>query len=348
MPGEPFAYRDPVIHPPEYLLSPAEVSKMMDHIDLEDYFPCLYDFGLCQSQTIPLTLHSTGVRPHSVVKHVAGDMQEVAYLPQVQCDPPEWSVAVDAGVLVDTHMMPNGWTRVFLFAYNEILGANFELKLSPNYPSVRAHLWHQFAWFAQANSIFGRLGLECSSCSYIDRIQIRYKVIGWAPGSLGKIYLFLPPYRTFFSADLTRVCFPKAEPYWSFNPSGTDHLSNNQTSAPAIPQTCLEILVDQISIDEAVLEDIHKFNTRKGFDADSQEVAKHLELPLYCLGAEGDPSPSSLYYYSDLSWMEGCESALHSTNKQIRYSSISDLFTEPLADTDSDEEKILYPRARTE
>ncbi|KAK7026378.1 hypothetical protein R3P38DRAFT_3530643 [Favolaschia claudopus] len=251
---------------------------------------------LIEFRTIPLSRHSS-VRPHSLVKHGDGNLQEIAFHLQVNSDLPKWSAFVNDAIYGDTNIMPNGWTCVLLSG-NDILGASFRLpfkiikargdQTSPSYPLFR----QLFAWFAQANYIFDRLGLECSSCSYIDSICVDCGLTGYIQSrSPEKIFLFLPPYRTFLSADSTRYGFPREEPYLSFDPRGKDRLSANEALNLGLPQARIDISVAHHFVDDAFLKDLRTFHAREGFDPDSQEIAEHLGLALYCFADSEDPSP---------------------------------------------------------
>ncbi|KAK7063348.1 hypothetical protein R3P38DRAFT_2818264 [Favolaschia claudopus] len=321
-----FVGADMTIHSPKYILPPVEASKMIDSLDLESYYDNLLGLGLWQVRTILLGRHST-IRPHGVVKDVAGDLQEVAYL-QLEPTPPDrwyWSWG-------NTDMMPNKWTRVRSTEFVEHprpQDSTFSLQL---YCGSHQAGVEEFAPFAQANYITRHLDLEPSSYSYIGEVYPRYSLSSWLPGSLQEIFFFLPPARGFYTSDLTQCCFTTEEPYWSFDPSGNNRLSPNEALNLGLPQASLEIFVDQVFVDEALFKDLHTFHTMKGFNAESQEIAKHLGLPLYYFGDEGDPPPSPLF---DVPY----DSKEH---KPLD----GDLAPRSpfLEDVESDDEQILYPR----
>ncbi|KAK7001917.1 hypothetical protein R3P38DRAFT_3283747 [Favolaschia claudopus] len=323
------------IHSPKYLLPPAEVSRMIDFIDLELYHCRLS--GMFESRIISLARHSS-IRPYSIVKHVAGNLQEMAFLPQIHYDTPIWEPDVN-GILFDK-FPPNGWSS-FLLSGNEMRCSSFQLTLTTDWMRCPWRNFNRylefrerFAWSAQANYIFGRPGMESSSCSYIDLILARYCLTSEIPPSL-EIVLFLPPPWSFFSTDLTRCCFPKDEPYWSFDQSGKECLSSKEASDLGLPQIELEIDVFHHFVNEALLKDIRTFHTRKGFNPGSQEVAKHLGVQLYCFGDEGDPVPSPVCRPDFEDWGAGEDqmSDIHSGN------------TTPISDyMESDDDQILYPR----
>ncbi|KAK7063346.1 hypothetical protein R3P38DRAFT_3415111 [Favolaschia claudopus] len=271
------------IRSPGYLLPPVEVSKIIDSLDLEFYYSELIDLRLWH-RTIPLARNSN-IRPHSVVKDVAGDLQEVAYL-QVNPSPPQtWYIQRGNDIQVEPHMMPNGWTRCSgTVEHKQLPDLNFELQLCCGSSEVPEE---QFSPFAHANYIASHLRLQCSSYS--------------------------------------------EEAYWSFDPSGDDCLSPNEALNLALPQASLEIFVSHAFVDEALFKDLHTFHTMKGFNADSQEIAKHLGLPLLYFGDEGDPPPSPLFDISQPD-DEGFDS-----DDLVDMSPF-------LEDTESDDEQILYPR----
>ncbi|KAK7026346.1 hypothetical protein R3P38DRAFT_3192999 [Favolaschia claudopus] len=339
-----------VVHPPKSLLPPMDLVKMGDFLGLDFYF-----LGL--SWTVPSKMYQvrtlgphSSVRPSSVVKHVAGDMQEMAFIPEVYLDletlRSTWSVTVGDSGAVNAHNMPNGWTRVFLSGIEfSARGASFELSLIADDEFDE----NQIAWFLQANYIFRRLDLSYSSCSYIDSALVRYRVAGSAPGCLRDMYLFLPPRRTFLSLDCTRFCFPKEEPYWSFDSSGNDRLAPSAASNLCLPQIELEFLVKHIFMDKDVLDDIRTFDTRKGFNANSQDIAPYLRQPLYYFGDEGDPTPSPLIHHEDLddSDLFNWDGEYYTSREVEDNESSEDDFAHPtpfLEDAESDDEQILYPR----
>ncbi|KAK7026344.1 hypothetical protein R3P38DRAFT_1040541 [Favolaschia claudopus] len=323
-------FTDPTatIRPTKCLIPPGEVSQIIDSMDLESYYFQLdVKPYLCQTRRISLDRNST-VRPYSVVKHVAGSLQEIAYLPQVTSGEPRWEHNYSSSVV---HIMPNGWTRVF-HGGNEIPGA----KLFFN-----SEVWvgkQRRPWYAQSNYIFGCMCRpQCFSCSYIECTRAECKPISSIPPSLKKPFLYLPPARAFFTPDLTRICYPDltARPYWCFDPSGKDHLSSQEALDLGLPPIQLKILVDHIFMEdsEEIIKDIHRFHTRKGFNPKSQDVAKHLGLQLYCFGEEEDPAPSPLY---------GPNSP--GDFFDVDYPVFGWEWTDDEEDHESDDEQILYPR----
>ncbi|KAK7001918.1 hypothetical protein R3P38DRAFT_3367891 [Favolaschia claudopus] len=341
----PFVEADMTIHSPKYILPPVEASEMIDSLDLESYYRKLIGLRLWQVRTIPLARHST-IRPHGVVKDVAGDLQEVAYLQLNHTPAKKWSFQLGNVVYpgyMGTDMLPNGWTRCSnKFAkHSQLRDFSFRLQLCCGSPEAPQEL---FSPFAQANYITSHLGTECSSYSFIGTIYASYSFTSWQlPESLGEIFLFLPPSRGFFTPNLTRCCFTTEEHYWSFDPSGKDRLSPNEALNLGLPQASLEILVSQIYVDEALFKDLHTFHTMKGFNADSQEIAKHLGLPLFYFGDEGDPPPSPLFDVSSDSVAQ-----LHEGSDEEKEHKPLDGDLAPrspfLEDVESDDEQILYPR----
>ncbi|KAK7063360.1 hypothetical protein R3P38DRAFT_2818279 [Favolaschia claudopus] len=335
------------IHSPKYILPPMEASGMIDSLDLKSYYRELIGLGLWwQVRTLPLARHST-IRPHGVVKDVAGDLQEVAYLQLNHTPAKKWSF--QGGNVVypgyfGTHMLLNGWTRCSeKFAeHSQLRDFSFKLQLCCGSPEAPQEL---FSPFAQANYITSHLGTECSSYSFIGTVYASYSFTSWQlPESLGEIFLFLPPSRGFFTPNLTRCCFTTEEHYWSFDPSGNDRLSPNEALNLGLPQASLEILVSQIYVDETLFKDLHTFHTMKGFNPDSQEIAKHLGLPLFYFGDEGDPPPSPLFDVSSDSI-----APLHEGSDNEKDNEPSDGDRGPRGpfmeeDPESDDEQILYPR----
>jgi hypothetical protein len=59
-------------------------------------------------------------------------------------------------------------------------------------------------------------------------------------------------------------------------------------TALAFPSISLSTKIDGWSWDGSVYAGLRQFHQAKGFDPDSQDIARHLEEPLYNLAAETD------------------------------------------------------------
>jgi hypothetical protein len=105
-----------------------------------------------------------------------------------------------------------------------------------------------------------------------------------------KAFLFLPPLMDFLSPDGTRFQYPTRTPYWSLNLSGDPPLAPAHEIALGLPSVKLEIVMEGRYYSPQVYEAIREFHQHKGFNPESQDVARKLGDELYHLvNDEMDP-----------------------------------------------------------
>ncbi|KAJ7724724.1 hypothetical protein DFH07DRAFT_262372 [Mycena maculata] len=93
-------------------------------------------------------------------------------------------------------------------------------------------------------------------------------------------YLFTCPGRD-FRTGLTSFRWPNCPTYWSLDPSGAERLSIEEARHLGFPNVQFTTEITGHSWDASVYKGLHQFHTGKKFDADSQNVVRHLGLPLY-------------------------------------------------------------------
>jgi hypothetical protein len=89
-------------------------------------------------------------------------------------------------------------------------------------------------------------------------------------------FLFLCPEEDFHVGP-SSFCWPVCPAYWSLDPSGVNRLSLEEATRHGFPHTT----IDGWYWDGIVYTGLRHFHQAKGFDPDSQEVAKHLRYPLF-------------------------------------------------------------------
>ncbi|KAJ7153842.1 hypothetical protein C8R46DRAFT_897824, partial [Mycena filopes] len=77
--------------------------------------------------------------------------------------------------------------------------------------------------------------------------------------------------------------------YWSLDPSGVERLSTEEATRLGFPPLELTTKVWGMSWDASVYDGLRQFHQAKGFNPESQDVARHLGYPLYQLSEEVDP-----------------------------------------------------------
>lgn len=83
--------------------------------------------------------------------------------------------------------------------------------------------------------------------------------------------------------------WPDCPVYWSRDPSGVEHLTTEQAIQLGFPSIRLSAEVSGLYWDASVYAGLRQFHQGKGFDPDSQDVARHLGYLLFKLSAEVDP-----------------------------------------------------------
>ena len=85
-------------------------------------------------------------------------------------------------------------------------------------------------------------------------------------------------------------CISSESPaYWYTDPSGTKRLSAEEATDLRFPTIEFTMNVYGHSWDESVYAGLRTFHRAKGFDPDSQDVARHLGYPLYQFSSDVEP-----------------------------------------------------------
>ncbi|KAJ7848724.1 hypothetical protein B0H14DRAFT_3671391, partial [Mycena olivaceomarginata] len=157
------------------------------------------------------------------------------------------------------------------------------------------------SWFAQVNYIFSLLkvgsnhedySVSSSSClchiyhspcqpvtELVHQVEISIR-ISKATHNPPDGYLFVWSPEP-FEAGPTLIHWSADAAYWSLDPSGSNKLSHEESSRLGFPSIELRINVYALSWDETVYAGLRKFDECKGFDPESQDVARELGYPLF-------------------------------------------------------------------
>ncbi|KAJ6530691.1 hypothetical protein B0H19DRAFT_1384609 [Mycena capillaripes] len=193
------------------------------------------------------------------------NLVEIAFLPNVDFNA-YWSR--------DGDVMKDGWTR---YNSGDVVDTKIWLRLQTLNTGV---------WLSQANHIFNRLRILSNFKDYVfvDEIQFRLKIPATTV-DLPDGYLFLCPKSDFKIGPLSFE-WPDCPAYWSLDSSGVECLSMEQATELGFPSIQLFTEIWGKSWDASVYAGLRQFHQAKGFDPDSQEVARHLNKPLYRLSKE--------------------------------------------------------------
>ncbi|KAJ6626688.1 hypothetical protein B0H10DRAFT_1759163, partial [Mycena sp. CBHHK59/15] len=94
-------------------------------------------------------------------------------------------------------------------------------------------------------------------------------------------YLFLCPLKDLQAANGTQFRHPDLLTYWSLDPLGIQKLSTEEAENLGFPPLELTMDICGISWPETSYSALRQFHQAKGFNPESQDVARHLGYPLY-------------------------------------------------------------------
>ncbi|KAJ6459477.1 hypothetical protein C8R47DRAFT_1226614 [Mycena vitilis] len=138
-------------------------------------------------------------------------------------------------------------------------------------------------WLSQANQIFRdaniRSGFE--DCGVIHCVYFEVE-IAMPTRDPPKGFLFLSLAKH-FQVGPSSFKWPDCPAYWSLDPSGVERLSTEDATKLGFPSIELLTRVWVRSWDASIYRGLRQFHQAKGFDPDSQDVARHLGHPLYQL-----------------------------------------------------------------
>ncbi|KAJ6524161.1 hypothetical protein B0H19DRAFT_1276614 [Mycena capillaripes] len=245
-------------------------TRVVDHLTPEQYHSICY-WNLSQHhritffEPITVTLGAIIARSSDTPLH---RLVEIASVPDVEADWDDWSGA-------EGEVMDNDWTR---FNASDVSGRTLRVyvEYEPNSGS----------WLSQANHIFSRHKITSEFENYAVVYEMRFEIIiPNIPQNLSPSYLFLCPTQDFQIAQ-SSFRWPDFPVYWSLDPSGTKHLTAEEVTEHGFPSLQLITEVDGDFWDASVYAGLRQFHQGRGFDPDSQEVARHIGIPLYRIAAE--------------------------------------------------------------
>ncbi|KAK7035626.1 hypothetical protein R3P38DRAFT_2616021 [Favolaschia claudopus] len=198
---------------------------------------------------------------------------------------------------VDPQVTESRWNR---FAVSELigreLGEKIELYLSATEPQLDSEVSH--LWLSQANHVLNRLGVVSNTDNYALLNEIWFKVemdpqsatstaaAGWH--SLDA-FLFLCPPQSLRVGPVS-LKFPECVGYWSLDPLGEDRLSSEQAAELGFPTIHVSVYGRGKTWSDNAYAGLWRFLKGKGFDPNSQDLARHLGVPLYQLYCDYEKS----------------------------------------------------------
>ncbi|KAJ7737411.1 hypothetical protein DFH07DRAFT_842119 [Mycena maculata] len=168
------------------------------------------------------------------------------------------------------------------------------------WPSIQDHWGHY--WFSQASYIFGQVSMMAAYENHFLVYWIQYELtFSIFPNEIPGGYLFLCPLNDLQSEDGTFIDRPTCATYWSLDPVGHERLSSERATALGFPTVEWKRMVYRKSWDGRVYTGLGQFHTAKGFNPNSQEIARHFgyyialgSWPPKGFWADFDPPPGLL------------------------------------------------------
>ncbi|KAJ7603845.1 hypothetical protein FB45DRAFT_958761 [Roridomyces roridus] len=171
--------------------------------------------------------------------------------------------------------MTTGWTR---FEAPKIYGW-----------SIEATLGAYDSWLPQANHIFERLNVTSRHEDYALIYRTTFELDISAPSRpYPGGYFFVCP-QEHFNTGRASVAWPKRAWFWSLHPSGIPPLTPEAAQRFGFPEVHQEQQLWGLVWDTNIYEGLRKFHAAKGFDPYSQDLAKHLGLPLMEVAGHREP-----------------------------------------------------------
>ncbi|KAJ7436176.1 hypothetical protein B0H11DRAFT_1394086 [Mycena galericulata] len=197
-------------------------------------------------------------------------MREIAYIPDMPVRNSEWECHVWPENLPSI-VTENGWTR---FDSACAKHGRIERRLRP------MAIWDQ--WLCQANYIFSQVLMTAPHDDYFFVWTIDYELtFSDLPEEIPEGYLFLCSLSDLQSEDGKFLECPECPAYWSLDSTGNDRLSPEKASALGFPTFEWKRTVSCKSWGSRVYASLGEFHAAKGFDPNSQDIARHLGQPLY-------------------------------------------------------------------
>ncbi|KAJ6522065.1 hypothetical protein B0H19DRAFT_1386734 [Mycena capillaripes] len=173
------------------------------------------------------------------------------------------------------------FSKVYTYAY-----CCDDFKAANNYFSFTFR--RRLSWLSQANHIFSRLQITSNFDDYALISSISFElVISASEEESPAGFLFLCPTEDFRTGPFS-FWWPECPAYWSRDPLGVERLTAEKATELGFPSLRLNTTGVTRSWDANVYAGLRQFHKAKGFDPDSQDVARYLGEPLWQLSNEMD------------------------------------------------------------
>ncbi|KAJ7724658.1 hypothetical protein B0H16DRAFT_1595902 [Mycena metata] len=171
-------------------------------------------------------------------------------------------------------VLEDGWTRIVSSNVGD-----FEIPIATNCT---------WPWISQANHIFSRLHITSHHEQYVLLTWVVYSFhFERTQEKPPKGYLFICP-SVDFQVGPSAFRWPVCPVYWSCDELGEERLGAEDAERRGFPAISFSTEVIGNSWDQSVYAALQQFHQGKGFDPDSQDVARHIGRPLFQVSSELD------------------------------------------------------------
>ncbi|KAJ6461485.1 hypothetical protein C8R47DRAFT_1058439 [Mycena vitilis] len=182
---------------------------------------------------------------------------------------------------VDGHLMPNSWRRYNLHRIFSTPSIHADCEILCSFGSSD----YLEPWLSQANHIFSSLRIRSDHDQYALLHSVYFTWI-LSPTTRSHFpsqgWLFLCPGAQLRSGPCS-FRWPDCAAYWSYDPFGAQRLSTEEAEEAGFPLIKLRLEICGSSWNASDYAGLWQFHAGKGFAPDSQEIARHLNHPLYQL-----------------------------------------------------------------
>ncbi|KAJ7111338.1 hypothetical protein C8R44DRAFT_799332 [Mycena epipterygia] len=186
---------------------------------------------------------------------------------------------VDLPGPADPVTLPNGWTR---FNASDIV--------SPYYMHLPVWMPDDEPWLSQANSMFTMLHITSEHERYCVINEIEYSIsFTHKAGTLSPPgYFFVCPKAHLQAAD-GRFSKPADPAYWALDELGAEPINAVQAELLGFPSFAFGVHATGHYWPSSAYEGLRDFHRGKGFNSESQDVARHLGYSLWEVAPDYQP-----------------------------------------------------------
>ncbi|KAJ6549634.1 hypothetical protein B0H10DRAFT_2128319 [Mycena sp. CBHHK59/15] len=255
-------------------LGPYPEPIILSSFTLEEFYDCVQNFGIWKSKWF-CNIY-TSVQLNSIVSWRDSKETMCHMESKIECTDFGWTSNLGGSDVPQPVVTESGWSCIASWSLDGSLSRI--IYATPFNPAI---------WLAQANHIFSTLQITSDQGTYSLVERIQYSI--HFPGTLDGIprgYLFLCPLEDLQTADGTQFRHADLVAYWSLNPLGIEKLSTEEAENLGFPPLELTMEVPGHCWPEITYSALRQFHQAKGFDPESQDVARHLGYPLYQISPE--------------------------------------------------------------